>query len=133
MLINQISVFLENKPGQLKELVQLLADSNIDLHALSLAESQDYGMLRIIVDKVDETMCLLKERGWPSAMTPVLSVTVPDEPGSLTKILSVIAENGETVEYSYAFLTKIQGKANIILRVNDNEKIEKLLVEAGIA
>ncbi len=133
MLVNQISVFLENKPGQLNELVQILADNKIDLQALSLAESQDYGILRIIVDDIDKTIALLKEHGWSCAVTPVLSVTVPDEPGSLTKILSVIAENGESLEYSYAFFSRVQGSACIILRVNDNEKIEKMLENAGIS
>ena len=129
MIINQISVFLENKPGQLCNLVNTLAGSGIDLKALSLAESQDYGILRIIVDEVEKATDIIKEQGWPCAVTPVISVTVPDEPGSLTKILSVIAENNVDLQYSYAFFSRVQGKACIILRVDDNEKVEKILKE----
>ena len=132
MLAKQISVFLENKPGQLANFIQMLADHHIDLQALSLAEAQEYGLVRIVVDKPEDTVALLKEQNWPCALTEVLSVLVPDKPGSLTEILRVLAQNGINVAYSYAFLTRVQGHACIILRVEDNERATALLTAAGV-
>ena len=132
MLLKQISVFLENKSGQLLEIVNVLAANNIDLRALSIAEAQDYGVLRVIVDKPDETLSLLRDLGWICQLNEVLAVTVPDEPGSLTKILTVLAHNDVNMVYTYAFLSGTAGKACIVLRVDDNAYAEKLLRDAGI-
>ncbi len=133
MTVNQISVFLENKPGKLSEFIQMLAANKIDLQALSISETNDYGILHIIVDKTEETMNILNEGGWICKLTPVLAVTVPDEPGSLTKLLAVIAENGINLAYTYAFFSRENGNACIILRVNDNDAVAKVLADAGIA
>ena len=127
MIIDQISIFLENKAGTLSELIHLLADNNIDLEALSIAESSDYGIMRIIVDKPAETIRVLKEKSIPCAENKVLAVKVPDTPGSLTKILSTLADNGISLAYSYAFLSRTKGEAFIVLRVEDNEAAEKIL------
>ncbi len=132
MLLKQISVFLENKSGQLLEIVNLLAANGIDLRALSIAEAQDYGVLRIIVDKPDETLAFLRQQEWVCQMNEVLAVTVPDEPGSLTRILTVLADKDVNMVYTYAFLSGTQGKACIVLRVDDNAYAEKLLRDAGI-
>ena len=131
MLINQISVFLENKPGKLSEFVNFLADNKIDLEALSIAEAQDYGIARIIVDKPEELKALLSEKGWPCTLTPVLAANVPDEPGSLTKILAVLADSNISIEYSYAFFSR-NSEPCIVLRVEDNEVAKNLLIGAGI-
>ena len=132
MIIEQISVFLENKPGELLKFTQILAEKNIDLQALSIAESDDYGILRIIVDKPAETLRLLREQNLPSSVARVIAVNVPDEPGSLTNILTVLANGNVNLAYSYAFLSKVAGKACIVLRVDDNAVAEKLLEDAGI-
>ena len=132
MPLKQISVFLENKSGQLLEIVNLLAANGIDLRALSIAEAQDYGVLRIIVDKPDETLSFLRQQEWVCQMNEVLAVTVPDEPGSLTRILTVLADKNVNMVYTYAFLSGTQGKACIVLRVDDNAYAEKLLRDAGI-
>lgn len=132
MIVNQLSVFLENKPGKLSEFIQTLAKNKIDLLALSIAETSDYGILRTIVDKPEETAKLLSSEDWPCKITPVLAVTVQDEPGSLTRILAVLAENGISLAYSYAFFSRDTGSACIILRVDDNAAAEKILSEAGI-
>ena len=132
MLLNQISVFLENRPGTLSSFVQLLADNRIDLEALSIAEAQDYGILRIIVDRPEETAALIEQAGWPCAITPVLAVTVPDEPGSLTRLLAILAEQNISLSYSYAFLSRVQGNACIVLRVDDNEAAIRALDRVGI-
>ena len=96
MLAKQISVFLENKPGQLANFIQMLADHHIDLQALSLAEAQEYGLVRIVVDKPEDTVALLKEQNWPCALTEVLSVLVPDKPGSLTKFSACSRKTAST-------------------------------------
>ena len=132
MLLKQISVFLENKSGQLLQIVNVLAENKVDLRALSIAEAQDYGVLRMIVDKPDETLSILKEQGWVCRANEVLAVTVPDEPGSLTKILNVLADNDVNMVYTYAFLSGTQGKACIVLRVDDNAAAEKMLKDAGV-
>ncbi len=132
MLLKQISVFLENKSGQLLKIVDVLAQNDIDLRALSIAEAQDYGVLRIIVDKPDETLALLRQQEWLCTSTEVLAVMVPDEPGSLMKILTVLADNDVNMVYTYAFLSGTQGKACIVLRVDDNAAAEKLLRDAGV-
>lgn len=132
MVVSQLSIFLENKSGQLSDLVNVLAVYKIDLLALSIAEAPDYGVLRIIVDKPEETAKLLRNKGWICTTTDVLAVTVADTPGSLTKILSVLADNDLSLMYSYAFLSRSQGKACIILRVDDNDAAVKVLTDAGI-
>ena len=132
MFINQISVFLENKSGKLAEFIKLLADENIDIQALSIAETQDYGILRIIVDRPDDTAMLLQANNFPCKLITVLSVTVPDTPGSLTNILSVLAENNISIKYSYAFFSREKGSACIVLRVENNELALDVLKKAGI-
>ncbi len=132
MLLKQISVFLENKSGQLLQIVNVLAENNIDLRALSIAEAQDYGVLRMIVDKPDETLSLLRGQEWLCSANEVLAVMVPDEPGSLTKILTVLADKDVNMVYTYAFLSATQGKACIVLRVDDNAAAEKMLRDAGV-
>ena len=132
MIFNQISVFLENKTGKLSEFIRILADNKINLQALSIAESQDYGILRIIVDRPQDTAALLRAQDWPCSVTPVLAVNVPDEPGSLTRILAVLADAGIGLAYSYAFLSRVAGQACIVLRVDDNAAAEEQLKQAGI-
>lgn len=132
MLVKQLSVFLENRPGQLAAFTKMLAENHVDLQALSIAETQDYGVLRIIADKPEETAALLNAQGWPSTVTEVLAVTVPDEPGSLTRLLSILAENEISLAYCYAFFERSGNAARIVLRVADNERAGRLLNAAGI-
>ncbi|MBQ7718097.1 MAG: acetolactate synthase [Clostridia bacterium] len=127
MFVKQISVFLENKAGKLAEFTKVLADNNIDLQALLIAETQDYGILRIIVDNPDEATEIIKKSGFAYKVTEALAITVPDEPGSLTKILASLADEGISIKYSYAFYSREHGKANIVLRVDDNEKASEIL------
>ena len=133
MILNQLSVFLENKPGMLSAFINTLAENNVDLQALSIADSRDYGVLRIIVDDPSRVAGMLITKDWPCTVTPVLAVTVPDEPGSLTHILSVLADGGVSLSYSYAFFSREKGRAVIVLRVEDNEKAIDLLEKAGIS
>ena len=133
MAIKQISVFLENKPGALKDMCQVLADNNIDMRALSLVETKDFGIARIIVDDVLDTATVLKDNGFISRLTPVIAVYIPDEPGGLNKVLEIFTKSNTNLEYMYAFLGSQKDHAYMIFRVGDNEKAaEAALVSAGI-
>ena len=129
MTINQISVFLENKPGQLAEFTRLLEKNQIDMRALSIAETQDFGILRLIVDDPYKTVNVVKEAGYICSITPVLAVELSDKPGSLVKILTALEEGGVNVEYTYAFITRKKNAAYMVFRVNDPEKAVKLLIQ----
>ena len=132
MTVKQISVFLENRPGALAEFTKILELSSIDLRALSLAESEDFGIVRVIVDDPYKTIRILKEEGYICSVTKVIAVEIADKPGSLVKMLNVLGDNKVNLEYSYAFLAKKANSAFMILRVADNEKAIKVLTQNGI-
>ena len=130
MTVKQISVFLENRPGALAEFTKILELSSIDLRALSLAESEDFGIVRVIVDDPYKTIRILKEEGYICSVTKVIAVEIADKPGSLVKMLNVLGDNKVNLEYSYAFLAKKANSAFMILRVA--EKAIKVLTQNGI-
>ena len=132
MTVKQISVFLENRPGALAEFTKILEMSSIDLRALSLAESEDFGIVRVIVDDPYKTIRILKEEGYICSVTKVIAVEIADKPGSLVKMLNVLGDNIVNLEYSYAFLAKKANSAFMILRVADNDKAIKVLTQNGI-
>ena len=132
MTVRQISVFLENRPGALHEFTQLLEAHNIDLRALSLAESEDFGIVRVIVDDPLRASQVLKEEGYVSSMTKVLAVEIEDKPGALVGILNVLGEKKINLEYMYAFTSPKKNSAFMILRVQDNEKAIEVLGKNGI-
>ena len=132
MTVKQISVFLENRPGALAEFTKVLQKSNIDLRALSLAEHEDFGIVRVIVDSPYDTIQILKEEGYVCSITKVIAVELEDKPGSLVRMLSVLGDNGVNLEYSYAFFGRKAKSAFLILRVEDNEAAIKVLREHGI-
>ncbi len=131
MIIKQISVFVENSHGRLSEIINLLAQKNIDLRALSIADTTDFGILRIIVENPQEVAKYLKDCKVPVSITDVISVRLSDEPGALAKILSLLAQNDISIEYLYAFVTKQEGNACVVIRVENNDKTSKLLKEHG--
>ena len=132
MSVNQISVFLENTPGQLLEFTKLLEANRIDLRALSVAEAEDFGILRVIVDDSLKTLSLLKEEGYVCSVTPVLAVEIPDQPGALVSILTILGEAGVNLEYMYAFLGRKKDSAYMIFRVADNDYAVNVLQQVGI-
>ena len=119
MNIHQISVFLENRSGQLAEITRLLADANVDIRALSIAETADYGLARMIVDDSAKASSILLQHGDILSMTPVWAVEVPDRPGGLAEMLGVLAENHVDVEYMYSLFTHKEGNAYMVLRISD--------------
>lgn len=133
MSIKQISVFLENRPGKLKNMTGVLAQAGIDMRALSLAETKDFGIARIIVDDVFEAVNVLKEADFVASLTSVLAVAVPDEPGGLDKLLSYFNEAEVNIEYMYAFLGGNDAKhAYMIFRVADTKAAEAKLAGKGL-
>lgn len=132
MTVQQISVFLENKPGGLAAFARVLSNNNINMRAMCIAETPDFGILRIIVDDVYNTMCTMREAGYICSATKVLAVEIPDKPGSLLNTLTVLGESGINLEYSYAFTTTKKDVAYMILRVNDNEKASDVLLKSGV-
>jgi len=133
MSIKQISVFLENKPGALYAMSGVLAQNGIDMRALSLAETKDFGIARIIVDNVYKTTTVLKDAGYVHTVTSVLGVAIPDEPGGLSRVLGFLAEAGINVEYMYAFLGGKEAEhAYMIFRVESNSAATAALTAHGI-
>jgi len=122
MNIHQISVFLENRTGQLAEITQLLADNHIDIRALSIAETTDYGLARMIVDDCHKASSILLNHGDILSMTPVWAVEVPDRPGGLAEVLSVLAEAHVDVEYMYSLFTHREGNAYMVMRISNEPK-----------
>ena len=133
MSIKQISVFVENKPGALSAMTQVLADNGVDMRALSLAETKDFGIVRVIVDKVYDATTALKDAGYVHSVTPVVGAAIPDAPGGLDQVLRVLSGAGVNVEYMYAFLGgKDVDHAYMIFRVEDPASAESALNKHGI-
>ena len=134
MSIKQISVFLENKPGTLDRLMAVMAASGIDLRALSLAETKDFGIARMIVDDAFAAVNVLKNADYIASLTPVLAVEIPDEPGGLDNLLAIFDEAEVNIEYMYAFLGgRDASKACMIFRVADTKAAEIRLAGKGLA
>ena len=131
MSVKQISVFIENKKGALAQATRYIAEHDINLKALSIADTQDYGILRIICDNSTKANEVLREGGYITIVNDVLAAAITDKPGSLASILEILSESGIIVEYTYAFLSNKTG-AYMIFRVDDNQKAAAALAGAGI-
>ena len=133
MSIKQISIFVENKPGALYGLTGVLAQNKVDLRALSLAETSEFGIVRIIVDNVYAATTILKDAGYVHSVTPVVGVAIPDTPGGLNRVLQVLTDSRINVEYMYAFLGgKDVDHAYMIFRVEDADAACAALAARGI-
>lgn len=132
MTVQQISIFLENKPEALSKLTQTLAKSDISLRAISLADTSDFGIARIIVDDVDLTKQILEEKDFLVKVNPVIAVEIPDAPGSLNHILTILADNKRNLEYMYGFTGRKANQAYMIIRTTDIPKTEEVLAKAFI-
>lgn len=134
MLIKQVSVFLENRPGSLRELTHLLGASGIDLMALSIADTQNYGIVRMIVsdDQVDGALRALRSSGFTARVNNVVCAEVEDRPLGLNALLETIESIGVSVEYLYSFLRATGERALIILRLSEQDEAVKKLAEKGV-
>lgn len=127
MIIKQLSVFVENKKGRLKDIADTLANEDIDISALSLADTAEFGVLRLIVDKTDEAKEALRKIGVIVKVTNVLAVVAEDVPGGMAKVLSGLSDNGISIEYMYACIGKTSGKAFMVLRPDDIDMADEIL------
>lgn len=132
MAVKQISAFVENKPGQLAKFTDVLTKHGIDMRALSLAETEDFGIVRIITDDSYKTACVLKDEGYIFSITPVIAVEIPDVPGGFNKVLHLLNDKGINIEYTYAFTARKQDVAYMIFRVTDNDAAAEILTDNGI-
>jgi hypothetical protein len=132
MKVEQISIFLENKSGRLAEVTGVLAKAGVNIRALSLADTADFGILRLIVNKTDQAKQILKESGFTVAKTAVIALEVPDSPGGLAGILSTLDKAGINVEYMYAFVQRSGDNAIIIFRFDELDKATRVLLDAGV-
>ena len=132
MFIKQISIFVENTPGRVISIIRTLEAQNIDIRALSLSDTSDFGILRLIVDKPKEAVEVLRAAHLTVSLTSVIAIGVDDRPGEFSKALRILADGGIGVEYMYAFLSRDQGRAYVILRVSESERAMELLREAGV-
>ncbi|MDR1060269.1 MAG: ACT domain-containing protein [Clostridiales bacterium] len=131
MVIEQLSVFVENKLGHLSDIAEILGGAGIDMRALSIADTAEFGVLRLIVSDTRRARELLAEAGCVVSVTRVLAVSLEDRPGSLAKILRALSDAGVSVEYVYAFITQKQGNAYVVLRVEDNARASEILEKSG--
>ena len=132
MAIKQLSIFVGNNNGSLAEITGAFADVGINLRAMSVADTQDYGILRIIVSDSERAALLMREKGYIFSVTEVVAASIPNQPGGLAKVLNLLSDNEISVEYIYAFVATAKDNAYVVLRVNDNEKTDKLLSENAI-
>ena len=131
MTVEQISVFVENKSGQLGEITRVLAEAGVNIRALSLADTADFGVLRFMADNTEKAKKVLSAAGLTVGSTPVVAVDVADKPGGLGTVLNILSEYGINVEYLYAFLARTARHAYVVLRVPDNQAAEAVLTAAG--
>lgn len=132
MKVEQISVFLENRPGTLAEVTRILGEAGINIRALSLADTRDFGILRLIVNDKEKTKDILSRRGFTVRKTEVVAVVVPDRPGGLAEILRGLAEANVNVEYLYAFVQHSGKDAIIIFRFDETDRAIQVLSEKKV-
>ncbi len=132
MKVEQISVFLENKAGRLAEVTKVLGEASINIRALSLADTTDFGILRLIVDQYDKAREILKQHGFTVGKTEVVAIEVPDHPGGLAWVLQILSDSDVNVEYMYAFVQHSGKNAVIIFRFDNLEKAIELLQQQGV-
>lgn len=131
MSIKQISIFVENKPGKLSAVTALLRDNDIDIRALCIADTKDFGILRLIVSNPDKACQVLKEAECTVTVTNVIAIGISDKPGGLAAAVEVLYGANISVEYMYAFISKSDNEAYVILRVQNNETASAALEENG--
>lgn len=132
MLVKQINVFLENQSGRLAEVTRTLGENNIDIRALYIADTTEYGILRMILDRPDLAVKVLTAAGFTVSSTPVIAIAIADKPGTLDHALSIFSEGSLSLEYLYAYVGRSSDDAVVVIRVQDLELAVKKFMEAGI-
>jgi hypothetical protein len=132
MFVKQLSIFVENKSGRLYEIIDAIAKAGIDIRAVSIADTTNFGILRLIVDKPDAAENALRDLGLTVKLTDVIAIEISDRPGGFSEALAVLNKAKIGIEYIYAFISRDDGRACVILRVDDNEKAVKVFTESGV-
>lgn len=132
MKIQQLSIFVENREGRLAQITEVLAAAQIDIRAISVADTSDFGILRLIVDDPEKAVKALKAAGMTVSLTDVIAIGINDKPGEFAKAMRILADHHIAVEYMYAFISRDKGKAFVIIRVDNDEKAVQALQETGI-
>lgn len=132
MTVKQISVFLENTAGRLGEVTSLLGEGGVNLRAITIADTADFGILRLIVDDYEKALKLFKDGGFTAKVTEVLAIEVADEPGGLARVMKIFEDNNVNIEYLYATLEKSADKAVVIFRVEDIDSALKLIEDHNL-
>lgn len=130
--IRQISVFMDNKPGQLSGVMEIIKESGINVRALSLADTKDFGILRIIVHDTEKAVDALKDAGYAVTVNEIVAITIPDSPGQLSRVLEILGKDNVNLEYLYAFTGASDRAVSFVLRVNDNDAAAASLTKGGI-
>lgn len=131
MFIKQLSVFVENKSGRLADIAAVVANAGIDIRALSIADTTDFGILRLVVDKPVEAEKILKDAGLTVSLTDVIAVGIPDKPGGFADAMRALANKDIPVEYMYAFVSRDTERAYVIMRVKENDTAASILEQNG--
>ena len=132
MALKQISVFVPNETGSLEKLVNILAEAGVDMRAMSIADTQEFGIMRMIVKGTTKATNALRAAGYLVTVSPVPAVEIPAEPGGVATVVSILASHGVNIEYTYAFMPRSHGTACVVFRVEDNEAAESILNQNGI-
>lgn len=133
MKVKQISIFLENKSGRLAKVTKVLGENNINIRALSIADTTDFGVLRLIVNDPDKAWKILKEQDFTVSATETIAVQIPDQPGGLAGIMQILDESKINIEYMYAFVGKSGTNAVVVFRVEQIDRAIEILQQAGIS
>ena len=132
MAIRQLSIFVENKQGSLSDITDALAEAKINLRSMCIADTSNYGIVRIIADEPDRAKALLDKDGHAANVRLVNAFAVPDQPGGLAKVLNILEDNGVNIDYMYALITSESGKAYSVMRTGNTEQTDRILTQNGI-
>ncbi len=132
MSIKQISVFMENRPGRLAEITRVLAKNNIDMRAINIADTTDFGILRMIVSEPDRAEKVLRDNNMTASITDVIAISIDDKIGSFSDVMSILEQGNISVEYIYSFIGEKSAKAGIVIRTNNGEKALELFEKNGV-
>lgn len=131
MTVKQLSIFVENRPGRLSSITRLLGDNKIDIRAMSIADTKDFGILRLIVNDANKALEILKANNFSVTITEVIAIGIDDNPGGLAGAMETLYENDVSVEYMYAFISKTENIAYVIFRVENNDNAAVALKSKG--
>lgn len=131
-MLNQISVFVENKTGRLASVMKILTDNNIDIRAMTIADTTDFGIVRFVVKNYEQALKILKDNDCTANATQVVAFSVPDQPGGMYSVIDAFENAGINIEYCYSLVTNKEGRASVAVRVDDNDKAIEVLNTKGI-